>query len=405
MITPREIKEKALKSWNNQLFLKDWLSGGSLFPMNIPFAKLPSRIILTNFNEIRKWVQKIGDESKEKKGTGFSIEYRETKHRQMGAQSLPKRIFFETPEDYLACIGKIKEFDCFKEKAALILSKFPSLKKWVAAHPLKVFENRDNWPPLLEVCGFLFHNHGTNQYIRELEIPNVHSKFIENHKSILKELLDEILPSDALNKEITGLAEHGFERRFGLKFKETLIRLRILDSRQAMPFGITDLSVPFSDFQNMNLPCRRVFITENEINGLTFPHLHEAIVIFGLGYGVRSLSQVEWLKGKEIYYWGDIDTHGFSILSGLRTSFPYVQSLLMDKKTLLQFRSLWGKEQKEKRFTGQLKYLTKEEEKLFAELKENRLGENIRLEQERIQLSFLKEKLDNLTPHSGFNFS
>src|ERR1022692_4377837 len=35
-------------------------------------------------------------------------------------------------------------------------------------------------------------------------------------------------------------------------------------------------------------------------------------------------------------YWGDIDTYGFHILDRLRVLFPDVQSLLMDRDTLLE---------------------------------------------------------------------
>ncbi|NOR71388.1 MAG: hypothetical protein GQ532_17115, partial [Methylomarinum sp.] len=39
-------------------------------------------------------------------------------------------------------------------------------------------------------------------------------------------------------------------------------------------------------------------------------------------------------------YWGDLDTHGFAILSRLRHYYPQVKSILMDEKTLEQFAHL-----------------------------------------------------------------
>ena len=80
----------------------------------------------------------------------------------------------------------------------------------------------------------------------------------------------------------------------------------------------------------------RVFITENEINGLAFPDVPGSLVIFGLGYGLDRLSEVSWLHRREVHYWGDIDTYGFHILDRLRALFPAARSFLMDRETLLE---------------------------------------------------------------------
>jgi hypothetical protein len=129
-----------------------------------------------------------------------------------------------------------------------------------------------------------------------------------------------------------------------------------------------------------------VFITENEVNGLVFPDIPASLVIFGLGYGVQLLGEVEWLKEKTLYYWGDIDTHGFAILDRLRADFPHVQSFLMDHETLLAHRELWVTE--EDRYEGALSRLTPPERSLFDDLKHDSLGRRIRLEQERISFGW-----------------
>nr|WP_221935062.1 Wadjet anti-phage system protein JetD domain-containing protein [Catenovulum sediminis] len=69
---------------------------------------------------------------------------------------------------------------------------------------------------------------------------------------------------------------------------------------------------------------------------MAFPPVNNAICIFGLGYGVQLLKEVNWLNQVAIYYWGDIDTHGFAILSQLRGYFPKVKSMLMDEATRKQ---------------------------------------------------------------------
>jgi len=210
-------------------------------------------------------------------------------------------------------------------------------------------------------------------------------------------MLDILLPEEAVDRSVSTLAGSGFERRFGLRYDEPLIRLRFLDPIPTAPFGLTDLSIPLSQFLVFNPPCRRVFITENKINGLSFPPVPDALVIFGLGYGIQSLKEAGWLRKKELFYWGDIDTHGFAILSQLRGYFPHTRSMLMDRETLLAFRRLWGVEDADKRCLTQLSNLDEAEGRLYHGLRDNVWGDCLRLEQERISFSWLREWLGKIT--------
>ena len=78
-----------------------------------------------------------------------------------------------------------------------------------------------------------------------------------------------------------------------------------------------------------------MLITENEINYLSLPDLKATLALFGAGYGWQSLQEISWLQSVEVLYWGDIDTHGFAILNDLRAHVPHVESLLMDRESLL----------------------------------------------------------------------
>nr|WP_296953753.1 DUF2220 domain-containing protein [uncultured Dialister sp.] len=81
-----------------------------------------------------------------------------------------------------------------------------------------------------------------------------------------------------------------------------------------------------------------MFITENKVNGYTFPDCKDSLILFGMGYGVLELARkVPWLRDREVYYWGDLDSDGFNILSALRHLLPDVKSFLMDRDTLLSF--------------------------------------------------------------------
>ena len=320
-------------------------------------------------------------------GNGYQLEYRVISHQQLGQQRLPWKIVFENREDWLAFVGQQSAFKQFQGLVDQARRQLPQVMPLVNSKPVKMLDYADAWPQLMKVCRYFQVNPQPARYIRQLDIQGVDTKFIESHKGILSELLSLALEPEDYDDSVTGIADNGFERRFGLRYDEPLIRFRLLDSNAQ----VTDMSVPLSQFVDPGVS--QVFITENKVNGLAFPPVSDAIVIFGLGYGVRSLFSVSWLEKKQISYWGDIDTHGFSILSQLRGRFGQTRSLLMDQRTLDTHLALCVEEPENKRFLSSLANLTDSEQMLFDSLRHNKSGKNLRLEQERIGFSCLKNAL------------
>ncbi len=142
---------------------------------------------------------------------------------------------------------------------------------------------------------------------------------------------------------------------------------------------------------SLNPQHSHVIITENEINYLCLPELANTIAIFGSGYGLQAIGGIEWVEQREVFYWGDIDTHGFAILNELRASLPEVKSLLMDSDTLLAHESFWVSESKPA--NRLLPRLSESETTLYRELVENRFGAGVRLEQEQIDYQFVLSRL------------
>lgn len=395
MITPSEIRAKCLRIWQSDSFWELITQGQSGQMIEVPFGKLKAKELLTDFAVTSASVAELRNESKEVKGYGYSIDYTETSHRQLGAQKLPTRIYFKTLDDFTRFIGKKKELEDYRRQAKETISYRPELKKWVENNPHRLIENKSSWYKILDVCTYFLNHPSPGLYLRQLDIPNVDTKFIESNKSILKDLLDEILPENSVNRMAGGITGSGFERRYRLLYDEPLVRFRILDLKFAYLGVGTDISMPASQFNSLKIPCSKIFFTENKVNLLCFPDVMDSIVVFGGGYGVSSIKDAAWLQERELIYWGDIDTHGFSILSQLRGYFPHVHSLLMDIDTLTAFKALWVEEDESKRCVHELSNLTDDEWQLYSDLRDNVLGDRVRLEQERIAYGFLQGKLYN----------
>jgi len=309
---------------------------------------------------------------------------------------VPARIVVPAERQALELIGKTEEAARFRALAALTVEKLPPLGEWLARRPLVALEHSADWDRVLAVLVWFRDHPRCGLYLRQLDIAGVDTKFIEGRKALLGELLDMVLPAAAVEADCTG--PRHFEPRYGLVCKPAQVRFRVLDPRLAI-HGLTDLAVPAREFAALDPPVERVFFTENEINGLAFPAVQASLVIFGLGYGLERLSEVRWLDQRALHYWGDIDTHGFHMLDRLRARFPHAASLLMDRETLLAHAPLWVRESSS--YEGELARLTGAESALYDDLRRHRLGERVRLEQERIPYGWVRRALDGIAPGPG----
>lgn len=388
MISPEEVQDRARKLWSSGRALRAWLGAEPLFPYAVPFRKPTAREWLENFAQLRADIERLEAASRAKRGAGYAVVFRDTAHQKLGWVRTPERIVFESVEDLAACAGQSEALRRFQALARELQAREPALADWLAAQPLEALAHESAMPQLLAVAAYFRAHPRPMRYARELGIPGVDSKFIEAHRGVLGEWLERLLPAEAVDRSVRGLSDYGFERRFGLRYEEPLVRFRWLDASQALGGRITDATVPLSQFARYSpSAAERVFVTENKINFLTLPDAEHSLAVFGGGYAIELLAAVPWLRGIAVHYWGDIDTHGFAILSQLRNHLPRVRSFLMDRDTLMRHREIWGEELPERRCVRDLPQLDAEEQSLYDDLRVDRIADRLRLEQERIAYS------------------
>jgi len=381
MITPNEIKQKAEKSYSD--FLVSFLSNKAFFPKHIRTNKGKNEEFLNRYESY----EKLNDNSKAKIGFGYTIVFKIINKKNEGKVPILDKIFFENEYDFLKYINKSKDFDTFKKTVNKIKTTLPQLENWIIKNPLKITKYEKEWNKLIDICLYFLYDYKDEKYIRELPIESIDTKYIENNKTIIDELLHEILPDDKVNKNAKK-----FENKFYLKSEEELVFIRILDEKLYINQKISHLKLPVSEFNQLQIECEKVFITENKMNCLTFPIVQNSIVIFGKGYEIDIIKYADWLFNKKIYYWGDIDTHGLNILSRIRSFYKQTISVLMDLETFNkpEYQDLKGKEEKPE-FTIP-KNLTTDEINLFEFLIMQYKQSNFnRLEQERLKYYEIEE--------------
>lgn len=381
----KDLKAQLLRLWERGELLRDAVSGQSRFPLRLVLKGPGSADITDRFDAVRAWAADVAAIE------SVRLEWLDIRHRVQGTQRLPASAWVNSVEDAMLWLGKRREWTRFAALMAETRQAHPALMPWLGKRPLQALALAEVWTRLLAVVSWLENHPRPGIYLRQMDLTGVHSKFLEAHRSVLAELLDLALPADAIIGSRSGLSE--FARRYGFLEKPMRIRFRVLDPAVPSIAGADcpDITLDAMSFSRLRLPVRRVFITENEINFLAFPRVSQAIVIFGAGYGWEALAHAQWLNDCTVYYWGDIDTHGFAILNQLRGQFAHVTSFLMDRETLNAHAAIWGIEDKPS--IADLPKLTDQERALYDDLRDNRIRKGLRLEQEHVGFGWVNEGL------------
>jgi hypothetical protein len=78
------------------------------------------------------------------------------------------------------------------------------------------------------------------------------------------------------------------------------------------------------------LPGSRVLVVENESSLYQLPQVSGTIAILGAGLNLGWL-EAPGFDGKQLAYWGDLDTWGLQMLAAARRYRPQLRALLMTR--------------------------------------------------------------------------
>lgn len=358
------------------MLLRRYVRGESWEPQGFPVRGPRPAEIGERLDEVRAWA---GEWAEAARGP-LRVEYKQVGGRHFGTNTIPARAWLDSYDDAWALLrtgGQVRRLEELHRAA-----DEAGVAEWVARHPMKALELADRWDQLLAVVRWVDERQLPGMYLRQVDVPGVDTKFIETHRGVLAGLLDLRLGPSRIDP-----GAPDFAGRYRFARKPGYTRFRVPGGYR----GFTELSVRAAELTGPPDGVRRVYVLENEITYLAFPVPPDAMAVLGNGYAVGVLEPLTWLAGLDVVYWGDLDTHGFAILNGLRSSFPHVTSMLMDRATLLAHRSHWVTEPSPVRAC--LDRLSPEESALYQDLAGNVYGPRVRLEQERIRFSAVTDAL------------
>lgn len=381
LLSPDDVRSAVRRSY--QLHHRGWLAGEGAWPLVVALGKPTERDVIADAALMRGWV-----EAWRAFPEPAWVRWLEMQWPKLGCQHVPSHVEVPSALAAAALADDEERFERARARHAQCLAAWPALAGTaVLARAFDVLADYADadFIRLVQLVSWLLAHPRSGCALRQLPVPGLDTKWIDGKR---KTLAAEWLA--ALRGEP---AAAGFYEVCGLKPPPVRLRMRVLCPalREALA-GLCDVEAPLEELARLPLAPSRVLVVENLESGLALPDLPGCVAFVRLGNAVNLLSQLGWLAGRPVSYWGDIDTHGFAILDRARASLGDVSSVLMDEGTLLGCRELWGQEPVQCT-PSELPHLTASERAVFDGLRAQRWGQRVRLEQERIPWGRVVEAL------------
>lgn len=379
------------------------------FPLRVRILGPDRDELVARLAEARTWTREMVESAA---AGPWRLETKTLTPRGVGRQTIPAAASFDTPADAVSACTPVQQRTADQYAALLTAINGAALHAGVAdpvvadaartlalARPFDVLDAGDDWPLLLAVAAWLRAHPRPGVAVRQVPVDGMHTKVIETRRKLLSRLLDATLPQEAIKSDAPGFADrYGFRspgRKVRLRGSGAALGLGSLLSANPGLIGDVTVTWPVAALAALDphvAGVREVLVCENELSFATVPLPAGRLVVWGAGSGVGDLlSTAGWIADVPVRYWGDIDTHGFALLDQLRQRLPHVRSVLMDEPTLMAHRQHWVRETTP--VPRDLPHLTEAESALYEQLRCNRHGPQVRLEQEYIRFNLVEAAL------------
>ena len=170
--------------------------------------------------------------------------------------------------------------------------------------------------------------------VRSVPVPGMHTKWLARHRGMVLACLgtptdpseaaeapEDLDPADIPAGDLDMLGLRPLPREISIVIADPVLRATV--------GGLRQITAPVDELAGLQIHPNTVLIVENKEPALTWRDTTGLVVIHSLGNHLDVLSRLPWIRHDSCWYWGDLDRHGFTLLSRARTMIPQLESLLM----------------------------------------------------------------------------
>ena len=360
-VTPAEIKKSVERYLQKDKNIIELLTGGIMFPLVINLRPVKKKSDFLEYHqEINEFVKSWENDN------CLSKDY-------FGV-TLPHQFSFDSLNHFLSFVNESHSvFNVIKQMKQInttLFNKTSSIFDENDKELLRYLINGVDVDTLLKLIPKLKAGVGENKFIRQLDIGDIDTKFIERNIGIIDLIMRRLYSNYSTLSE-------------WLSFEEKPDCWVLVSNNWIPQLNYYRIDGQSLSKLTINEP---ILIVENEQTILALSKLNLPFFICG-GTG----KNLDWLGDwNNVYYWGDIDSDGLMMLSLARSKIPSIKSVMMDAITINTFRSQVVSDTT--KLINLPENLDLNETSLFQEV--NRLKE--RLEQEKISEEYILRTLNQI---------
>lgn len=316
MKSPTDIGRSLARQWQRSSVRLDRLLNPGSWPQSlnigVPSARLFSDNIQAVLRHVENWRSvKVG-----------MVDWEPVSYRAgLAPVSLPMRWNLRSPSEWIAATDDSsvsQEYAQLEYLVEHVHSSFHALL--VAQRSLWLTKPSKEVVATAQLATRLSPGCARGRPLRLLAEHGVDTKFFERNASLLTKFLDERFNGAASEQGLTNFLD---------AFEESSHWVLVVPLQpELLPFKRLRLTT--AELAETSLPGSRLLVVENEQCIHLLPAVPDTIAILGAGLDLQWLAS-PMLAGKQIAYWGDMDTWGLLMLARARLNQPGIKALLMEQ--------------------------------------------------------------------------
>lgn len=376
MKSPQDIAARLQRQWQRKSLRLEMLTTVDAWPrqyaIGLPSARDLASAPAAIREHVARWQQvSVGE-----------VVWREVNYRASSEPiRLPSYWILQRPSDWIRATADRQVAADFALLEYLIGQSLPELRDALITH-LKLLQGRSREELLAAVvlAARLKPGEAQGRPLRLLAGHGVDTKFFERNRQLMIRLLDARFEDVVSEQGLHAFLDATPDGEHWLMLVPLQRDLLLFDVQQVRSQELATLPAHV-------IRASRIIVVENRQCRHLLPELDDTIAILGSGLDLDWL-RAEWLDGKEIAYWGDMDTWGLTMLAQARQHRSSLTAILMDRQTFDQYAE--GNAVTEPVGAGEEPFdgLDVEEQALYRWLQ---LSERGRLEQEYLPSAVVHE--------------
>lgn len=335
--TPDDLRRRLSGQFERLVAAELRSPGAPIDAFAITTPGLSAGVIAHRFADVRAWADRWLEAAARE--PELDLTTTERQDRNFGRVRIAKNAHVRSVDAVARLVRRVNELAVARRRHTALMEMDTRLAGLAACWPAIVAMSDDDFDLVLRFVAAAALDLSRLR-LREVPVAGMHTKFLEEHRAVLKPLL-AAMDVPACPDARTWPGRLGF-----VEDDATMVELRDLGGgllpypHLALPSGRLMVAAP-TRTSGGRAPGG-VVIVENKATFLALPAAVGVVAIFGQGTAVRALAAATWLKEQPLLYCGDLDHAGFQMVAGLRRDgLVHLQTALMDIATAEAHRRYW----------------------------------------------------------------